>query len=119
MGKVEERGCGDKDDLQHPEPHVRDGEGLVVADVLATGLLGVALERRLLVTPSRLYGGAQDQDAEDEEDGEPDLSTMGLHFVQQAAQKAPVSHYLLNMWRYCETEEKKEKFGLVTDSFSL
>lgn len=39
---------------------------------------------------------AQDQDAEDEENREPDFSDDGgvrLHFVQQAAQEIPFAHF--------------------------
>lgn len=49
--EVDERWRGDEDNLKDPESNVWDREGFVVADVLATGLFGVADHIRLFVTP--------------------------------------------------------------------
>lgn len=76
MAQVDEGGCGDKDDLQHPEADVGDGEGLIIADVLATGLLRVTSKVRLLITPNLFSCCAQHQDAEDEQDGQPNLGRI-------------------------------------------
>uniref|UniRef100_A0A3Q1II87 Uncharacterized protein n=1 Tax=Anabas testudineus TaxID=64144 RepID=A0A3Q1II87_ANATE len=79
----------------HPEADMGDGEGLVVADVLATRLLGVAFEGGLLISPGRFHRSTQHQDSEDEEDRQPDLSPssrVGLDLVQQTTQSTPVTH---------------------------
>ncbi|KAJ0061017.1 hypothetical protein NL108_004746, partial [Boleophthalmus pectinirostris] len=78
-----------------PEAHVGDGEGLVVAHILTTGLLRVALEGRLFVPPGRLHSCPKHQDPEDEEYGQPDFAPcggVGLHLVQQAPESTPVTH---------------------------
>ena len=80
-----------------------DGEGFVIAYVLAAGLLSVAVEGRLLVAPGGLHGRPKDQDPEDEEDGEPHLPPsggVGLDLVQQAAQSTPVTHPLAGNKQY-------------------
>uniref|UniRef100_A0A3Q3E2C9 Uncharacterized protein n=1 Tax=Labrus bergylta TaxID=56723 RepID=A0A3Q3E2C9_9LABR len=94
VSQVEQGGCGHEDDLQHPEADMRDGEGFVVADVLAARLQRVAFEGRLLVSP-RLHRRTQDQDPEHEEDRQPQLPPgcgVRLDFVQQTTQGAPVAH---------------------------
>ncbi|TNN49139.1 hypothetical protein EYF80_040681 [Liparis tanakae] len=95
VAQVDQRRRGHEDDLEHPEANVRDGEGPIVADVLATGLLRVAEEARLLVAPDALGAGAQNHDPEQEEHAHPDLADdrgVGLDLVQQARQESPVTH---------------------------
>ncbi|KAJ0062324.1 hypothetical protein NL108_007539, partial [Boleophthalmus pectinirostris] len=74
VAQVYERGRGHKDDLQHPEADVGDGEGLVITDVLTARLLRVTGKVRLLIAPHLLCCCPQHQDAEDEEDCQPNLS---------------------------------------------
>lgn len=66
--------AGDKDQLEGPESGVGDGEVVVVANIVTTGLPGVAIKVLLLVTPDLLTGHQEDQESEDENDSEPDAS---------------------------------------------
>lgn len=95
VAQIHKAGGGDEDDLQDPEAEVGDGEGAVIAGILAARLLRVTGEARQLITPDPLCGCPQHQDAEDEEDGEPDLPHhcgVLLGILQQPAQQAPVPH---------------------------
>lgn len=50
----------------------------------------------MLNRPDLIGACAQDQDAEDEQRGEPDLADhrgVGLHFIQQACQHIPFTHF--------------------------
>uniref|UniRef100_A0A8C5RKN3 Uncharacterized protein n=1 Tax=Laticauda laticaudata TaxID=8630 RepID=A0A8C5RKN3_LATLA len=85
--------CGHQDQLQCPEPDVRDGEVEIVADILAAGLLCVAGEGGLLITPDTLSSHHQHHDAEDEHHGEPDAangSGMAVHSNDQGIEAFPL-----------------------------
>lgn len=51
VAEVDQRWSWHKDNLEDPESNVWDWEGLVIADVLATRLFGVANHIWLLITP--------------------------------------------------------------------
>lgn len=50
-------------------------EGSVVTNVLTAWLLGVTVEIFLLISPRRLGGGPEHEDAEDKQDGQPHLQS--------------------------------------------
>ncbi|KAJ0005281.1 hypothetical protein NQD34_011495, partial [Periophthalmus magnuspinnatus] len=56
-----------------PVSDVCDGEGAVITHVLTARLFSVTVKIFLLVAPGRLGRGAQNQDPEDEQDGQPHL----------------------------------------------
>uniref|UniRef100_A0A4W3HM11 Uncharacterized protein n=1 Tax=Callorhinchus milii TaxID=7868 RepID=A0A4W3HM11_CALMI len=73
MAQVYQRGRGDKDQLEAPEPDVRHGEVVIVAHVLATGLQSITHKVRLLISPHTLCRHHENHDPEDEDDRKPDL----------------------------------------------
>uniref|UniRef100_A0A8B9SUW6 Uncharacterized protein n=1 Tax=Anas platyrhynchos TaxID=8839 RepID=A0A8B9SUW6_ANAPL len=83
MAQVDQGWSGDKNDLQHPEADVRDGEGFVVAHIFATRLLNL------------LSSSPQHQYPEDKQHRQPNLADnrgVLLRVLQQPPQKAPVTH---------------------------
>uniref|UniRef100_A0A3Q3ETK6 Uncharacterized protein n=1 Tax=Labrus bergylta TaxID=56723 RepID=A0A3Q3ETK6_9LABR len=91
----EEGGRGHENDLQHPVADEGDWESEIIADVSAPGLLGVAYEVGLLIVPHVLGCNTEDQHAEDEQNGEPDLadhSGMNVHLLQNPPEEVPVPH---------------------------
>uniref|UniRef100_A0A3Q2Q7D2 Uncharacterized protein n=1 Tax=Fundulus heteroclitus TaxID=8078 RepID=A0A3Q2Q7D2_FUNHE len=104
---------GDKDELESPEPDVRDGEEVVIADTVAARLLGVASEARLLVPPHGLSCNHQDQDAKDEQDREPDAadaSRVSVNAANDSIKGGPV-HFWFRVCRKKKHEEKGQQLG--------
>lgn len=79
-----EGGAGDEDQLERPQANVGDGEEVVVADVGAAWLTGVALKVSLVVAPDPLGGHDEDQHAEDKDHRQPDASEASGILVDSA-----------------------------------
>ena len=95
VAQVDECGQGHKEDLQDPEAAVGQGEGVVVASVLAAKRDSVAVHFFLFISPDAVQTGGQDEEPEEEEDTQPDLPHhrgVGLHLLQQGGQERPVPH---------------------------
>lgn len=93
MHRHQERGAGDEDELQGPQPYVGHGEEVVVADVVAPGLSRVAFEVFLFITPHLLCGHHKHQDPEEEHDREPHLAEdcgVFVHSTEEALEECPV-----------------------------
>ena len=91
----DQRGGGDEDNVEHPESVLGDGEGHVVAHLLAARLEGVAGKLLLLVLEQVTGDGSQDQDPEHEHEQEPEAAKhrrVGLEGVEESAEVAPFPH---------------------------
>lgn len=74
----------------------RDGEVVVVTDVVTPGLQGVAVKVLLLDTPDLLTGHQEDLEPEDENDGEPDTaerSEVLVHPAEEPLKEGPVHSF--------------------------
>lgn len=102
VGHVEghEKGrAGHKDQLESPEARVADWEVVVVTDILATGLPGVAVKVLLLIAPHLLASHQEDQKPENEDDCKPDAterSRVLVHSAHEALEEGPVHGVVLD-----------------------
>uniref|UniRef100_A0A8C8RBF3 Uncharacterized protein n=1 Tax=Pelusios castaneus TaxID=367368 RepID=A0A8C8RBF3_9SAUR len=87
MHDHQQGGASDKYELQGPEADVGDGEIVVVADIGAAGLLGVAVKVLLLIPPHTFCRHHIHQHTEDENHREPD-APEGCGVLVHPAQKA-------------------------------
>lgn len=95
MSEIHERWRGHEDDLEGPEADVGYWESVVVADVCAAGLFGVADHFRLFISPHLFCTCSENHDPEDEQDRHPHLPDdrgVGLHLVQQLGEETPFPH---------------------------
>lgn len=81
-----QRRAGDEDELQGPQPDVGHWEEVVVADVGAAGLFGVAVEVFLLVPPNSFCSYDVNHDSKHKNHREPDTAEGSGVFVHPAEQ---------------------------------
>lgn len=87
------RWAGDEDELQGPQADVGDGEEVVVADVGAAGLLGVAVKVLLLVAPHSLRRHHVHHDPEHEHHRQPyppERRRVFVHPTEEGLEGLPV-----------------------------
>lgn len=93
MHHDQERGAGDKNELQGPQADVGDGEEVVVAHVVAPRLSRVAFEVFLFIAPYLLCRHHKHHDPEEENDREPhSAESCGVlvHPTEEALEECPV-----------------------------
>lgn len=93
MHHHQERGAGDEDELQGPQSDVRDGEEVVIADIVAPGLSRVAFEVFLFITPYLLGCHHKHHDPEEENNREPNSAEgcgVLVHPTEEALEECPV-----------------------------
>lgn len=89
----QERGAGDEDELEGPEPHVGHGEEVIEADVVAARLGRVAFEVFLLVSPHLLRSHHKHHDPEEDDNGEPHSAEgrgVFVHPTDEGLEECPV-----------------------------
>uniref|UniRef100_A0A3P8TR61 Uncharacterized protein n=1 Tax=Amphiprion percula TaxID=161767 RepID=A0A3P8TR61_AMPPE len=93
MHHHQQRGAGDEDELQGPEPHMGDREEVVIADVVAPRLSRVAFEVFLFVSPYLLRCHHKHHDPKDEHNREPHSAEgcgVLVHPAEEALEECPV-----------------------------
>lgn len=91
---------GDEDELKGPEANVGDGEEVIIADIGASRLTGVAIEMSLVVTPDPLGGHHVDQHPEDEDHRQPDPSEGSgvlVDSTEKALEKLPIHEFCFDL----------------------
>lgn len=115
---------GDEDDVKHPEPVLGDGEGHVVAHLLAAGLEGVAGELLLLIFKQVTRYSPQDQYPEDKHEQEPETTKhrrVSLEVIKESAEEAPFTHdgsavlgvTFLKVWMFVRLSVSEQMLSLV------
>lgn len=89
----QKRGAGDEDELQGPQPDVRDGEEVVKADIVAPRLSRVATEVFLFVAPNLLRCHHKHHDPKEENNRKPDSAKgcgKSVHSTEETLEESPV-----------------------------
>uniref|UniRef100_A0A3P8W1J3 Uncharacterized protein n=1 Tax=Cynoglossus semilaevis TaxID=244447 RepID=A0A3P8W1J3_CYNSE len=84
--------AGDKDQLESPQARVCNWEVVIIADVVATGLAGVAVKVLLLIAPDLLASHEKNQKPKNKNNSEPDATKccgVFVHSTQETLKKAP------------------------------
>lgn len=92
--------AGDKDQLESPQARVCNWEVVIIADVVATGLAGVAVKVLLLIAPDLLASHEKNQKPKNKNNSEPDATKccgVFVHSTQETLKKAPVHCAVLDL----------------------
>uniref|UniRef100_A0A665USY7 Uncharacterized protein n=1 Tax=Echeneis naucrates TaxID=173247 RepID=A0A665USY7_ECHNA len=82
--------------LESPQANVRDGEEVVIADVGATWLAGVAIKVSLVINPDTLCSHHKDQHPKDKDHRQPDAtkgSGVLVDSTEKTLEKLPIHEF--------------------------
>uniref|UniRef100_A0A3P9BDP1 Uncharacterized protein n=1 Tax=Maylandia zebra TaxID=106582 RepID=A0A3P9BDP1_9CICH len=85
--------AGDEDKLEGPQAHMGDGEEVVKADIMAAGLICVACEVFLFISPHLFCCHHKHQNSEEKNNREPNSAEgcgVFVHSAEEALENYPI-----------------------------